>query len=248
MPALTVLGLVILSSASIILFTIIVLLSSFVATWFVPDVGALNEPSSTTRRTSDSDSFYSFGTIVISPLDYYTYSWDTAKDIFKLAVRTIGDISNTDEFWRNDEADDNRDTDIVDDSSYERVRSSSGGFKSTVKVAQKKKARQKSSKRKPRTPSKFERIIRGFIYRFTTGLGVVGILSFLNLLFSFGLFAPLRLFGGNWTRGQRGRGTANDTASLVIVIFILIGVVRCAYNHLVLCSYINRDSNSEQYG
>lgn len=221
---------VILSSASVMLFTIIVLLSSFVGTWFVPDAGALNEPSASTRRASDSDSIYSFG-FVISPLDYYTYSWDTAKDMFKLAVRTFGDISNSDEFWKNDEdGDDDRNRDIVDEASYERVRGSSGGFKNTVKVSQKKKTRQKSTKRKARAPpSKFGRIIRGFIYRFTTGLGVVGILSFLNLIFSFGLVAPLRLLGGNWTRGQRGRGAANDTASLVIVIFILIGVVRAVW-------------------
>lgn len=231
------------------LFTIIVLLSSFVGTWFVPDAGALNESSSSTRRASDSDTFYSFG-FIISPLDYYTYSWDTAKDMFKLAVRTFGDISNSDEFWKADEdGDDGRDRDIVEETSHERVRGSSGGFKSTVKVSQKKKARQKSAKRKARAPpSRFGRIIRGFIYRFTTGLGVVGILSFLNLLFSFGLVAPLRLLGGNWTRGPRNRGAANDTASLVIVIFIFIGVIRCAYNHTTLRLCANRNPNSGQFG
>lgn len=222
---------VILSSASVVLFTIIVLLSSFLGTYFVPDADSLNEPLMTSRR-DDSDSFFSFGSVVISPFDYYTYSWDTAKDVFKLAVRTFSDISNAEdeyEFWKrdDDESDDDQ-GDILHDTKYERVRTSGKGFKSTVKVA-KKTDSQKSTKRAPRAPpSKFGRLLRGFIYRFTTGLGVVGILSFLNLLFSFGLFAPLRLFGGNWTRGQR-RGAASDTASLVIVIFIIIGVVRAIW-------------------
>ena len=224
---------VILSSASVILFTIIVFLSSFLATYFIPDVESLNEPIMTNQRVRDSDSFFSFGGVVISPFDYYTYSWDTAKDVFKFAVRTFSDISNAEheyEFWRRDEDEQEADDDILDENKYERVRTSGKGFKSTVKVAQNAgKQRQKSARRKSRPPSRFTRLLRGFVYRFTTGLGVVGILSFLNLVFSFGLFAPLRLFGGNWNRGQRGRGAASDTASIVVVIFIVIGVVRAVW-------------------
>lgn len=214
-----------------VLFTVIVLMSSFLATYFVSDVDSFNESPSNQR---DSNSFFSFGTVIISPFDYYTYSWDTARDVFKLAARTFSDISDAEyeyEFWKRKEHDhDDDDDDILDNTNYEGVHSSKG-FKSTVKVAQKSGTqRRDSSKRKSRSPpSRFERVVRGFVYRFTTGLGVVGILSFLNLLFSFGLFAPLRLFGGNWTRGQRGRAAANDTASLVIIIFVIIGIVRCAY-------------------
>ncbi|CAE6524870.1 unnamed protein product [Rhizoctonia solani] len=214
---------IILSTASMVLFTVIVLLSSFLATYFVPDADALNEPQMTNRR--DSDSFFaSFGGIVISPLDYYTYSWDTAKDVFKMAVRTFGDISNIEEgreFWKTDDEPDG--DDILDDSKYETVHTSGKGFKSTVKIPQKTRA-----KRKHRSLSRFERFVRWFIYRFMTGLGVVGILSFLNMLFSVGLIAPLRLFGGNWTRGQR-RAAANDTASLVVIIVIIIGVARAIW-------------------
>ncbi|KAG8691196.1 hypothetical protein FRC11_005980 [Ceratobasidium sp. 423] len=208
----------------------LVLLSSFLATYFVPDADALNEPQMTNQR--DSDSFFgaSFGGIVISPLDYYTYSWDTAKDVFKLAVQTFSDISNLEdnyEFWKKD---DEPDRDVLDDNKYETVHTSGKGFKSTVKIPQKTRAqRQKYPKRKHRSPpSTFERFVRWFIYRFMTGLGVVGILSFLNLLFSVGLIAPLRLFGGNWTRGQR-RAAANDTASLVVIIAIIIGVARAIW-------------------
>ncbi|KAG8698305.1 hypothetical protein FRC08_006006 [Ceratobasidium sp. 394] len=217
---------VILSTASVVLFTIIVLLSSFLATWFVPDVDSINEPV-VHERVRD-DSFFGFGTIFISPLDYYTYSWNTASDVFKLAMRSFADISNTDdEFWNKDETKDNSVDDILDEKNVERVQGSIDGFKNTVKVQKSKIPHQKRSRRKPRTPSStFTRIIRGFVYRFTTGLGVVGILSFLNLMFSFGMVAPLRLFGGN--RGQR-RGAANDTASLVVLIFVIIGLVRYAY-------------------
>ncbi|CAE6420913.1 unnamed protein product, partial [Rhizoctonia solani] len=223
---------VILSTASMVLFTVIVLLSSFLATYFVPDADALNEPPMTNRRDSDSFFSASFGGVVISPLDYYTYSWDTAKDVFKLAVRTFSDISNAEkeyEFWKRDDDEPDKD-EILDDSEYEKVQTSGQGFKSTVKMSQKTTAqRQKSSKRRHRSPpSRFERLVRWFIYRFMTGLGVVGILSFLNLLFSVGLIAPLRLFGGNWTRQQR-RAAANDTASLVVVVVIIIGIVRAIW-------------------
>ncbi|CAE6471326.1 unnamed protein product [Rhizoctonia solani] len=223
---------VILSTASMVLFTVIVLLSSFLATYFVPDADALNEPIMTNRRESDSFFTASFGGVVISPFDYYTYSWDTAKDVFKLAVQTFSDISSLEEeyeFWKRDDEEPDRD-EVLDDSKYERVHTSGKGFKSTVKIPQKTRTQgQKSSKRQHRSaPSRFERFVRWFIYRFMTGLGVVGILSFLNLLFSVGLIAPLRLFGGNWTRGQR-RGAANDTVSLVVIIVIIIGVARAIW-------------------
>ncbi|KAG8742645.1 hypothetical protein FRC10_001128 [Ceratobasidium sp. 414] len=218
---------VILSTASVVLFTIIVLLSSFLATWFVPDVDSINEPVAH-ERARDPDSWFGFGTIFISPLDYYTYSWNTASDVFKLAIRSFSDISNTDdEFWKKDETDDNTADDILDDKNVEKVQDSIDGFKNTVKVQKSKAPRHKRPRRKPRMPpSRFARVIRGFVYRFTTGLGVVGILSFLNLMFSFGMVAPLRLFGGN--RGQR-RGAANDTASLVMLVFVVIGLVRAIW-------------------
>ncbi|QRW00793.1 hypothetical protein RhiJN_28811 [Ceratobasidium sp. AG-Ba] len=217
------------SSASIVLFTIIVLLSSFLATWFVPDVDSINEPV-IDERVRDSNSFFSFGTFVISPLDYYTYSWDTARDVFKMAVRTFSDLNPDDKFWEKEEEDDSHlSDDILDDAKIERVRGSPNGFKNTVKVQKSNVPRHRRPKRRARTPpSRFARIIRGFVYRFTTGLGVVGILSFLNLLFSFGLVAPLRLFGGTWNRGQR-RGAAGDTASLVVLVFIIIGVARAVW-------------------
>ncbi|CAE6487867.1 unnamed protein product [Rhizoctonia solani] len=223
---------VILSTASMVLFTLIVLLSSFLATYFVPDADALNEPLMTNQREPDSFFSASFGGVVISPFDYYTYSWGTAKDVFKLAVRTFSDISNVEgefEFWKRDDDEPERD-EVLDDSKYEKVHTSGKGFKSTVKVPQNTRGqRQKSPKRKHRSPpSRFERFLRWFIYRFMTGLGVVGILSFLNLLFSVGLIAPLRLFGGNWTRQQR-RAAANDTASLVVIIVIVIGVARAIW-------------------
>ncbi|KDN49285.1 hypothetical protein RSAG8_01987, partial [Rhizoctonia solani AG-8 WAC10335] len=216
---------VILSTASMVLFTLIVLLSSFLGTYFVPD-DALNEPLMTNRRESDSFFGASFGGVVFSPLDYYTYSWDTAKDVFKLAVQTFSDIPNLEEefeFWKRDDDEPERD-EVLDDSKYERVHTSGKGFKSTVKIPQKTRGqRQKSPKRKHRSPpSRFERFVRWFIYRFMTGLGVVGILSFLNLLFSVGLVAPLRFFAGSWNRGQR-RAAANDTASLVVIIVTIIG-------------------------
>ncbi|KAG8731204.1 hypothetical protein FRC12_019843 [Ceratobasidium sp. 428] len=150
--------------------------------------------------------------------------------MLKVAVRTFSDISSPDdEFWKRDEADDNPpDDDILDDNKIER-RTSVDGFKSTVKVQKSKVPLKIRPRRKPRRPqSGFARIVSGFVYRFTTGLGVVGILSFLNLMFSFGLVAPLRLFGGgNWNRGQRRGG--NDAASLIIVILIVVGVVRAIW-------------------
>ncbi|CAE6434279.1 unnamed protein product [Rhizoctonia solani] len=222
---------VVLSTASVILFTIIVLLSSFLVTYFAPDAEALNEPQMTNQRESDSFFSASFGGIVVSPFDYYTYSWDTAKDVFKLAVQTFSDISNLEEeyeFWKKDEEEPDR-GDILGDSRYENVHTSSSGFKSTVKVPQNTRAKTKYPKRKSRSPpSRFERFVRWFIYRFMTGLGVVGILSFLNLLFSVGLIAPLRLFGGNWTRGQR-RAAANDTTTLLILVVVIIGVARAIW-------------------
>ncbi|KAG8738268.1 hypothetical protein FRC12_016825 [Ceratobasidium sp. 428] len=181
------------------------------------------------QRVRDSDSYFSFGTIVISPLDYYTYTWDTARDMLKVAVRTFSDISSPDnEFWKRDETDDSSpDDDILDDEKIQR-RTSVDGFKSTVKIQKSKVPPKIRPRRKPRIPqSRFARIVSGFVYRFTTGLGVVGILSFLNLMFSFGLVAPLRLFGGNWNRGQRRGG--NDAASLIIVILIVVGVVRAIW-------------------
>ncbi|KAF8759088.1 ring finger [Rhizoctonia solani] len=218
-------------TASVLLFTIIVLLSSFLGTYFVPDAEALSEPQMTNQRDSDSFFSASFGGVVISPFDYYTYSWDTAKDVFKLAMKTFSDISNLEEeyeFWKKDDEEPDR-SDILDDSRYESVHTSSKGFKSTVKIPQKTRSQKKYPKRKIRSPpSRFERFVRWFIYRFMTGLGVVGILSFLNLLFSVGLIAPLRLFGGNWTRGQR-RAAANDTATLLVFMVIIIGVARAIW-------------------
>ncbi|GAB1517132.1 hypothetical protein RhiTH_000175 [Rhizoctonia solani] len=209
----------------------LVLLSSFLGTYFVPDAEALSEPQMTNQRDSDSFFSASFGGVVISPFDYYTYSWDTAKDVFKLAMKTFSDISNLEEeyeFWKKDDEEPDR-SDILDDSRYESVHTSSKGFKSTVKIPQKTRSQKKYPKRKIRSPpSRFERFVRWFIYRFMTGLGVVGILSFLNLLFSVGLIAPLRLFGGNWTRGQR-RAAANDTATLLVFMVIIIGVARAIW-------------------
>ncbi|KAG9098275.1 hypothetical protein FRC06_006592 [Ceratobasidium sp. 370] len=182
------------STASVVLFTVIVLLSSFIATWFVPDVDSINEPV-IQERPGDSDSFFGFGTIFVSPLNYYTYSWNTASNVFKLAIRSFGDIANTDdEFWKKDETDDTAVGGTLDDTNIERVQGSIDGFKSTVKVQKTKIPRQKRPKHKPRTPpSRFARIIRGFVYRFTTGLGVVGLLSFLNLMLSFGLVRAIWL-------------------------------------------------------
>jgi hypothetical protein len=217
-----------------VLFTIIVLLSSYLGTYFASDAEALDKPQMTDQRNSDSFFSASFGGVVISPFDY-AYSLDTAKDVFKLAVQTFSDISNLEEeyeFWKKDDEEPDR-GDILDNSGYESVHASSKGFKSTVKVPQKTRVKRKFPKQKSRSPpSKFERFMRWFIYRFMTGLGVVGILSFLNLLFSVGLIAPLRLFGGNWTRGQR-RAAANDTATLLVLVVIIIGVARYAYNHVL---------------
>jgi hypothetical protein len=71
---------------------------------------------------------------------------------------------------------------------------------------------------------------RGFFgwlaYRFFLGTAVVGILSFVNMMISMALFAPLHI--GGWLRRRRRDGDMS-TATAIVVFFVLIGVIRALY-------------------
>ena len=70
--------------------------------------------------------------------------------------------------------------------------------------------------------------------RFVLGLSFVGALSFFNLLISFSFYAPARIMQGgrrlfgNRRGGDRARGGV-DLGTIMIFVFVAVGVARCVF-------------------
>lgn len=68
------------------------------------------------------------------------------------------------------------------------------------------------------------------IARFMLGLSTLGIVSFLQLVMSMSLFAPLQIARGTWFRRRRRDGAGGGVegaAAIMIAVFVLIGIARC---------------------
>jgi len=88
----------------------------------------------------------------------------------------------------------------------------SGPFKSTIPM----------EVIKPTEPGVALRLLR----RFIMGLSLVGILSFVNILVSFSLLGTMQL--ANWRVRRDGRG--KNVVTMVIVMFVIVGVVKALYD------------------
>ncbi|CCA77927.1 hypothetical protein PIIN_00641 [Serendipita indica DSM 11827] len=202
-------------TTTLVLFFTLVFASSFVVSFFLPE---LADPS-----------------IVVPQPEPDVIGWyspiNIASELIQDTVRAFADVSTPQSVLEAHKRDMLRN--VEDPSIW-------GMFKRRVPVSffqKDKRARAPRVRRRdPRTPYSpseegpqitiWARLLR----KFMLGLSLVGIISFLNLLFTLSLFGPLQIVRARWTRGGR-REPANirDIGTILIVIFVLIGVARALY-------------------
>ena len=248
-------NLAVLATTTLMIFLIIVFVSSFFVSYFVPDL----DPSST--------SVYFDSLVERGNADAY---WDTlshtnaASDLLRLAVYAINDLGVNE-----------------DDGSFvwdpvKTKKVPKGGDKHTAEGSSKrgangrsKQASEKKPYERPAGSTKKNGKVKGdgtteellpeeevtgnstplltsvlisilsfrdtllirLIHRFTVGTAFVGILSFISLLFNLALLSPLQLMrrGRGWFASRRGDDRSNgNLGTMLIVLFVAIGVARYA--------------------
>ncbi|KAF8309766.1 hypothetical protein DL93DRAFT_2085310 [Clavulina sp. PMI_390] len=81
-------------------------------------------------------------------------------------------------------------------------------------------------------PSSRRSFLGQIVARFMLGLSTMGIVSFLQLMMSMSLLAPLQMLRGAWYRRRRRegdggrRGGVEALAGLMIALFVMIGIIR----------------------
>lgn len=186
-------------SITFVLFTILVFISSSIVIYFNPDLA----PTHLKAYIPPDEQI-----VITKPYEWWSYDFSytalpgTIKDMVKLAIATFADVDV-----------DN----IIPPVKYEGKTAakvaSGGGFKQTVRM---------KKQRPPTTPG----LIKRLIARFILGLSALGIISFLQLLISMSLLAPLQVIRNTWLRRRRGEGAAEGLGVVVIVVFVLIGAAR----------------------
>jgi len=219
-------SLVVLGPATLLLFFLLVFSSSFIVTFFLPE---LSDPTLAPETPAfEPESIYSWS------VSYGTFG--AASDIIRTSVRAFADLARQIEDVEVVQEDPHALPQVVrEDSSYGTR--ANGGFKSTVRTHNKnhKGAKQLHRKRKrsdPRAayspssdgPSLLVRLAR----RFLLGFSLVGIISFISLMLSLSLLAPLQVFRihffGN-RRNNRNQGGL-DGVTILMIGFVVIGVVK----------------------
>ncbi|KAG8851403.1 hypothetical protein FRB91_007983 [Serendipita sp. 411] len=208
----------VLGATTVVLFLLIVFAASALVSYFVPE---LDDPMMTVARPYDDD----LGISWYTPLG-------VASDVIKETVHTFAEVSTPKEIL---EAQRLAALTNVEDTTVW------GRFKRSLPLSfvlneKKKRTKPVIKRRDPRSaysPSEdgpritiWTRLLR----KFMLGLSLVGILSFLNLLLTMSLFGPLQIARTRWMRaGRREAGNARDLGTILIVIFVLIGVARALY-------------------
>lgn len=213
--------LVILGPVTLLLFLLLVFSSSFIVTFFLPE---LNDPTlAPAPPTFEPEPLYSwsfsFGTL------------GTASDIIRTSVRAFADLANQ-----------VQDVEVIQEDRPQVVREDSrdgtrtnGGSKATVHNKKHKGAKQlhrNTKRRDPRTayspstdgPSLLVRLVR----RFLLGVSLVGIISFISLLLSLSLLAPLQVFRVHFFGNQRNNRNQGglDGITILMIGFVIIGVIK----------------------
>jgi len=83
-------------------------------------------------------------------------------------------------------------------------------------------------------------IVARLLNRFVLGLSALGIVSFLQLLISLSLFAPLQIARSTWFRRRRGDGGADGIGTILIILFVAIGVFRAVLQVYRMTAYLAR--------
>jgi len=171
----------------------------------------------------------------------YTWSYSfgslgAANDIIRTSVRKFADLANQVQDVEVVQEDPHALPQVVREEPRDGTRAN-GGFKSTVRMQSKKHkgAKQvpgKAKRRDPRAayspstdgPSLLVQLAR----RFLLGISLVGIVSFVTLLFSLSLLAPLQVFRIHFFGNQRNNRNQGglDGVTIVVIGFVIIGVVR----------------------
>ena len=209
-------SLVVLGPATLFLFLLLVFSSSFIVTFFLPE---LNDPASVPETP----------TFEPAPIYSWSVSFGTlgaASDIIRTSVRAFADLAQKVE-----------DVEVVQEDPHalpqvvgEDSRRTNGGSKSTANKKHKgsKQLHKKTRRRDPRTayspPSLPVRLVR----RFLLGLSLVGIISFISLLLSLSLLAPLQVFRIHFFGNQRNNRNQGglDGITILVIGFVAIGVVK----------------------
>jgi hypothetical protein len=219
-------SLVVLGPATLFLFLLLVFSSSFIVTFFLPE---LNDPTlAPDAPTFEPEPIYSwsvsFGTL------------GAARDIIRTSVRAFADLAQQVEDVEVVQEDPHTQPQVVLEDSQHGTQAN-GGSKSTVRTPNKqhkgaKQPHKRKRRRDPRAayspssdrPSLLVRLVR----RFLLGLSLVGIISFISLLLSLSLLAPLQVFRihffGNH-RNNRNQGGL-DGITILVIGFVVIGVVK----------------------
>ena len=219
-------SLVVLGPATLFLFLLLVFSSSFIVTFFLPE---LNDPTLAPEApTFEHEPIYSwsvsFGTL------------GAARDIIRTSVRAFADLARQVEDVEVVQEDPQVQPQVDLEDSRHGTRAN-GGSKSAVRVPNKnhKGTRQPHKKKRRRDPraayspsSEGPSLLVQLVRRFLLGLSLVGIISFISLLLSLSLLAPLQVFRihffGNH-RNNRNQGGL-DGITILVIGFVVIGVVK----------------------
>jgi hypothetical protein len=220
---------VVLGPATLLLFLLLVFSSSFIVTFFLPEL-------------SDSTLAPEPPTFEPEPIHSWSVSFGTlgaASDIIRTSVRAFADLAKQVEDVEVVQEDHHALPQGVHEDARHGTRTN-GRFKSTVRMHAGRNKKHKSvnqshvktKQRDPRTayspstdgPSLFVRLMR----RFLLGISLVGIVSFISLLLSLSLLAPFQVFRfhlfGN-QRNNRNQGGL-DVVTILVIGFVIIGVVK----------------------
>jgi hypothetical protein len=219
---------------TILLFIFLVFSSSTIVLFFYPDI--INpDPtmlsSSSAPFTSSHTFSHSFGFgFGIGGFNFYSYDFTmlptVVKDFVKVAAATLLDLDLG--IWSGGSAPATSPPARQRYSSGRRPTTGAGRFKTTVQADRWGNVIATA----PRTFATPQSLLARLFARFMLGLSTLGILSFLQMLMSMSLFAPLQLVSGRLFRQRRrdnngARGGLEGTAALMIGVFVAIGVLRC---------------------
>ena len=206
-------SLVVLGPATLFLFLLLVFSSSFIVTFFLPE---LNDPTSAPETpTFEPEPIYSwsvsFGTL------------GAASDIIRTSVRAFADLAQKVEDVEVVQEDPHAQPQVVgEDSRRTTVRMPNKNNKGSKRLHKKTRRRDPRAAYSP--PSLLVRLVR----RFLLGLSLVGIISFISLLLSLSLLAPLQVFRLHFFGNQRNNRNQGglDGITILVIGFVAIGVVK----------------------
>lgn len=218
----------VLAPTTIALFLAIVFAASFIVSFFIPE---LDDPLLLVPPPSpyDTDPL----SMSIGGLTWHT-PLSIASDVIRETVHAFAEVSTPREVLL--EARRRESLRTVEDTTVWGRFKKRIPFKNVGRPEPKEKAKPVAQRIDPRTaysPSDdgpritlWSRLLR----KFMLGLSLVGILSFLNLLITMSLFGPLQIARARWIRGgRREAGGGRDIGTILIIIFVLIGVARALY-------------------